>query len=1207
MKGFIRVGTRIVHHIYLQSLRQPAIKEDLYRYRASLFFYPQSAYGLLSRGILLFLCTFGMLAVFVNVGRAAPLPAFPGAEGYGAIAVGGRGGQVIEVTNLNDSGPGSLRAAIEATGPRTVVFRVAGEIILPTSWSTIKIRNPYITIAGQTAPGDGITIRSASGDAGPPIALTDGVHDVVIRYIKLRYGKGNKNADNLTVRDASRVIIDHVSAQWASDESISITPSTSGWNTADVTIQRSIIAETLEPHSTGTLITRYGENDQKTERISVHHNLYAHNNYRNPAISAHLEVTTPPEVQVINNLVYNWGNRVGSTKGGAKVDFIGNYWKAGPMSNVDNIYLHEHAKYDDPTMIFPDPSIFIETNIASPKYPDPNEDNWQLYQYHYHLTGPLPLAWRRHTPLTSTIPIIVQPPQEAYTSILDDVGCNGRLAADGSWVKNIDVVDQAILNDVVNGTGPTLESEMDHHNDFGGYPPINPGTPYDDTDHDGMPDTWETNNGFNPQDPSDGPEDADGDGYTNLEEFLNNTDSGASLPAFPGAEGYGAVAVGGRGGQVIEVTNLNDSGPGSLRAAIEATGPRTVVFRVAGEIILPTSWSTIKIRNPYITIAGQTAPGDGITIRSASGDAGPPIALTDGVHDVVIRYIKLRYGKGNKNADNLTVRDASRVIIDHVSAQWASDESISITPSTSGWNTADVTIQRSIIAETLEPHSTGTLITRYGENDQKTERISVHHNLYAHNNYRNPAISAHLEVTTPPEVQVINNLVYNWGNRVGSTKGGAKVDFIGNYWKAGPMSNVDNIYLHEHAKYDDPTMIFPDPSIFIETNIASPKYPDPNEDNWQLYQYHYHLTGPLPLAWRRHTPLTSTIPIIVQPPQEAYTSILDDVGCNGRLAADGSWVKNIDVVDQAILNDVVNGTGPTLESEMDHHNDFGGYPPINPGTPYDDTDHDGMPDTWETNNGFNPQDPSDGPEDADGDGYTNLEEFLNNTVLGALLPPSNLRVQIASPFEITLEWDASSGMVDGYKVFVRQHSEDFKYDYPEWQGTTTTCTIYGLVEGFNYYLVARAFNDSGESEDSNEVKEAVIGVSGFETGQYETTGKGKNKTQAFVLTDTFAAGDTVVIRMYIADVNTGLPVANSTTDVAISGPEGTRLISDPSGSDGIAEARWETSGHKGKGKKANSTTPGIYEATVTNVTVTNVTGDHNIWDGNDTWTTFVIQ
>lgn len=198
-------------------------------------------------------------------------------------------------------------------------------------------------------------------------------------------------------------------------------------------------------------------------------------------------------------------------------------------------------------------------------------------------------------------------------------------------------------------------------------------------------------------------------------------------------------------------------------------------------------------------------------------------------------------------------------------------------------------------------------------------------------------------------------------------------------------------------------------------------------------------------------------------------------------------------------------------------------------------------------------------------------------------------------------------MVDGYKVFVREHWEDFNYDCPEWQGTTTTCTIYGLVEGLNYYFVARAFNDSGESEDSNEVKVAVIGVSEFETGQSETTGKGKNKTQAFVLTDTFAAGDTVVIRMYIADVNTGLPVANSTTDVAISDPEGIRLISDPSGSDGIAEARWETPGHKGKGKKENSTTPGIYEATVTNVTVTNLTGDHYIWDGNDTWTTFVIQ
>ena len=469
------------------------------------------------------LYTLGMLAVFVNVGRAAPLPAFPGAEGYGAIAIGGRGGLVIEVTNLSDSGPGSLRAAVETAGPRIVVFRVAGEIILPTSRPTIKIRNPYITIAGQTAPGDGITIRSESGDYGPLIALTDGVHDVVIRYIKLRYGKGSKNADNLTVRDACRVIIDHVSAQWASDENISVTPSTAGWNTADVTIQRSIIAQTLEPHSTGTLIARYGNNDQKTERISVHHNLYAHNDYRNPKISAHLEVTIPPEVQVINNLVYNWGNRVGKTKGGAKVDFIGNYWKAGPRSNIDNIYLHEHAPKDDPNISFPDPSILIKNNIALPKYPDPNKDNWQLYQYHYHLTGPLPIAWRRYIPLTSAIPVITQSAQEAYTSIIDDVGCNRRLTGDGSWVKNVDAIDQAILNDVVNGTGPGQESEMDHHDDFGGYPAINPGTPYEDSDHDGMPDIWERNNHYNPQNPYDGAEDSDGDGYTNLEEFLNGT------------------------------------------------------------------------------------------------------------------------------------------------------------------------------------------------------------------------------------------------------------------------------------------------------------------------------------------------------------------------------------------------------------------------------------------------------------------------------------------------------------------------------------------------------------------------------------------------------------------------------------------------------------------------------------------------------------
>jgi pectate lyase len=470
------------------------------------------------------LITLGILCLFVNLGWTGQLPAFPGAQGYGAIAVGGRGGQVIEVTNLKNDGPGSLRAAVEAKGPRTVVFRVAGEIVLPTSDPTIKVRNPYITIAGQTAPGDGITIRSESGDYGPLIALVDGVHDVVIRYLKLRYGKGSKNADNLTVRDASRVIIDHVSAQWASDENISVTPSTSGWNTADVTIQRSIIAQTFKPHSTGTLITRYGNNDQITERISVHHNLFAHNGHRNPRVSAHLEVTKPPDVQVINNLVYNWDNRIGTTKGGVKVDLIGNYWKAGPMSSTDRIYRHEHALSNDRNTVYPPPSILIKDNIALPKYPDPSEDNWQLLRYHYHLSGTLPLSWRRHTPLVSPFPIVTQSSQEAYTSILDDVGCNGRLAADGSFVKKNDAIDRAILDDVINGTGPARDSQMDHHDDFGGYLTIDAGKPYRDTDHDGMPDVWETNHSHNPQDPSDGAKDSDGDGYTNLEEFLNGTD-----------------------------------------------------------------------------------------------------------------------------------------------------------------------------------------------------------------------------------------------------------------------------------------------------------------------------------------------------------------------------------------------------------------------------------------------------------------------------------------------------------------------------------------------------------------------------------------------------------------------------------------------------------------------------------------------------------
>ena len=473
----------------------------------------------------------GFIFAMIHLGHALQIPAFPGAEGYGAISMGGRGGRIIEVTNLNNSGPGSLRDACAQSGPRIVVFKVAGEIVIPGN-DEIEIRNSNITIAGQTAPGDGITIRATSPNDGPCIEIV-GADDVIIRYLKLRLGRGSENGDNITIRNGERIIIDHVSAQWGTDESISCTPNSEGYTVRDVTIQRCIIAETLEPHSTGSTNSRYGESDQIVDRISYHHNLWAHNNHRNPRIASHMGVTSGILSQIINNVVYNWNNRVSETKGRARTDFYGNYYKAGPMSNLDRTVIHEQL--DGPGGgVLPEPSIFIDMCVRDPGFMDPTVDNWELFEFSYTGGGfdsgdPLPLEWRRNSRHQGSdapeYDVTLDPPADAYNQLIveQNVGCNGRLDEQGNFIKNIDRVDGDIFTHVIDGTGPTSGSQLDHQDDFGGYPSINSGIAYADTDHDGMPDVWENNNGLDPN-LNDSHQYELSSIYTNIEVFINNVD-----------------------------------------------------------------------------------------------------------------------------------------------------------------------------------------------------------------------------------------------------------------------------------------------------------------------------------------------------------------------------------------------------------------------------------------------------------------------------------------------------------------------------------------------------------------------------------------------------------------------------------------------------------------------------------------------------------
>ena len=423
----------------------------------------------------------------------------------------------------------------------------------------------------------------------------------------------------------------------------------------------------------------------------------------------------------------------------------------------------------------------------------------------------------------------------------------------------------------------------------------------------------------------------------------------ASIAAFPGAEGFGAEAVGGRGGKVLFVTHLNDRGPGSLRAAVETDGPRTVIFRVSGTIALE---STLVISRPYITIAGQTAPGDGICLKNH--------ALVIAADHVIVRYLRCRPGDNTKaECDALSISAGQNIIVDHCSTSWSVDETLS---ASSSGQLGNVTVQWCIISESLNDsahhkgaHGYGSLI-RGGWGNGYT----FHRNLYAHHHARLPRPGNYNDRTKAPQgftLDFRNNVIYNWaGTSAGYNADGSngtnsitKMNFVGNYYKTG-VNSTGCVAFAEST---------PTATAYFDGNGMNGAYPD---DPWSLVTFN-RLSSREVRAYKQLSPI-SVPPVNTDDAVTAYEDVLANAGAT---------LPKRDPVDKRIANEVKNGTGNIINDEEQ----VGGWPELTSAAPPADRDRDGMPDAWEKRHGLNADDPADANGDADGNGYTNLEEYLN--------------------------------------------------------------------------------------------------------------------------------------------------------------------------------------------------------------------------------------
>ncbi|MBW6497174.1 MAG: pectate lyase [Bacteroidales bacterium] len=418
-----------------------------------------------------------------------------------------------------------------------------------------------------------------------------------------------------------------------------------------------------------------------------------------------------------------------------------------------------------------------------------------------------------------------------------------------------------------------------------------------------------------------------------------------NLLAFPGAEGAGKYTSGGRGGKVIKVTNLNDSGPGSLREAIKAKGPRTIVFEVSGNIELK---SQLNINNGDLTIAGQTAPGDGICLKGHE--------LRINADNIIVRFMRFRPGDiGNAEYDAITGMRHKNIIIDHCSMSWSTDETVSF------YDNENVTLQWSILSESLNNsvHSKGA--HGYG-GIWGGKNASFIYNVLAHHSSRNPRLQGtrYSPVEGMEKIEIVNNLIYNWGQKAIYGGENGLYNLIGNVFIPGPATerSAREEILEPYAPYGQ---------YFLQDNIFLHEDGQPTEAGWN----HVSLNEKDKEAATAEEAFVIVNKARVLDPEMAYRLMLEYAGAN--LFRDPVDTRIIEEIRERKSNFGNHGI-------IDSQDEAGGWPLLRPADPPIDSDGDGMPDEWEIRNGLNPNDPADGNLFTLDKKYTNLEVYLNEII-----------------------------------------------------------------------------------------------------------------------------------------------------------------------------------------------------------------------------------